>query len=494
LKINPIFPLLLLLTACTPEVFSPPRLANLTSAAEHAIPEKQEPLILAAPTATADPILRTETEIRSSEALNVWINETSAEHEAVLQSMMADFTQESGVEVALRLVSPRLLPDLMNTAVLSDTLPDVVLHPLEYTVTWSEEGILSPKAAANVIDDIGRESFDQSALEIATVNGQPTAIPSDGYQQVWLYRKDWLEQQGLDIPNSYADMIIFAETIFDPENIISGIVIPTESNLVTTQRAFEHLAIANGCQLIDSKGEIHLLDDVCNEAIDFYFSIINQFSPTGVQTDTSARNAFLEGRTGIISTSPDILLDIANVPPLDQNTGVITALSGNETSAGSATFGNFTLLGITTNADQDAATAFAKFWYGKGYENWLAIEPVRKVPMFLGTSAEPNLYIDRWGQSPIVEGRSLNDIYGQDTVNLLKNNIAGTKRWGFEQGHGALIGKLYESLSFSVILQEMLSGYFDSRETIQQAAERAIEFIPNYQFFVEPTPIPQTDS
>lgn len=494
MKINLILPLLLFLAACTPQVFSPPRLASATLAAEQVTSQAREPLILAAPTATADPIARSETELQTTEALNVWINETSAEHQAMLQTMMSDFTQQSGIDVGLRLVSPRLLPELMHTAVLSDTLPDVVLHPLEYTVTWSEEGILDPQAAASIVEDIGRDSFDQAALELVTVNGQPSAVPSDGFQQVWLYRSDWLEQQELDIPDNYADMIINAEAIFDPENIISGIVIPTESNLVTTQRAFEHLAIANGCQLIDGKGEVHLLDEACVEAIDFYFSIVNQFSPTGVQTDTSARNAFLEGRTGMIATSPDILLDLAKAAPLDQNTGVLTALSGNERDAGAANFGNITYLGITTAADQDAASTFAKYWFDQGYEDWLAVESERKVPMYMGTKTEPNRYFNQWGTLPILEGKSLTDIYGDETVNLLKNDIAGTERWGFRQGQGALTGKLYESLSFSIILQEMLSGYFDSHETIQQAADRTIGLIPNYQFTIEPTPTPVVDS
>jgi hypothetical protein len=49
---------------------------------------------------------------------------------------------------------------------------------------------------------------------------------------------------------------------------------------------------------------------------------------------------------------------------------------------------------------------------------------------------------------------------------------------------------LYENLTFSVVLQEMLSGYFNTTKTIQEAANRVIELIPNYQFTVEPTPTP----
>ena len=54
-----------------------------------------------------------------------------------------------------------------------------------------------------------------------------------------------------------------AEAIFDPENNITGLVVPTDSKLVSTQRVFEHLAIANGCRLIDGTGKITLLHPAC---------------------------------------------------------------------------------------------------------------------------------------------------------------------------------------------------------------------------------------
>jgi multiple sugar transport system substrate-binding protein len=489
--------LLLLLAACQAQTFTPPRLATTTAATETGPQEAADPLYLPAPTATADPIQRGqagETGILPAPALKVWINETSPEHKELLQSMMDDFTQQSGVDVALQLVSPMLLPDLMQTAVLSDTLPDVVLHPLEYTMAWNEEGILDPQAAGAIIDELGRDSFDSAALELVSKNGRPVAIPSDGYQQIWLYRADWLEEEGLDVPDNYDDMLLAAETFFDPDSIVSGLVIPTESNLTNTHRAFEHLAIANGCQLFDNKGEVHLLDSSCREALDYYYSLVNQFSPPGVQTDTSARNAFLDGRTGIIMTSPSILSDLVEAGRLDQKSGIMTTLTGSGPAANAASFGNVTVLGVTPTADLETASAFANYWFNEGYPTWLAEETARKVPMRFGTNEEPRLFIDNWGRTPIVEEENLVDLYGEQTVSLLRDGVADTERWGFREKQGALVGKLYENLTLSVVLQEMLSGYFNSAKTIQEAANRVIELIPNYQFLVEPTPEPTPET
>jgi multiple sugar transport system substrate-binding protein len=489
--------LLLYLAACQAQTFIPPRLETITAVTETGPQEAADPLYLPAPTATVDPVQRGqagEAGILQAPTLNVWINETSPEHKELLQGMMDDFTLQSDIDVALQLVSPMLLPDLMQTAVLSDTLPDVVLHPLEYTMTWNEEGILDSQAASTIIDEIGRDSFDSAALELVGKDGQPVAIPSDGYQQIWLYRADWLEEEGLDVPDNYDDMILAAETFFDPDSIISGLVIPTESNLINTHRAFEHLAVANGCQLVDSKGEVHLLDSSCRDALDYYYSVVNQYSPPGVQTDTSARNAYLNGRTGIIMTSPNILPDLVEAGRLDQKSGIMTTLTGSGPAANAASFGNITVIGITPAADLETASAFANYWFNEGYPIWLAEETARKVPMRFGTNEEPRLFIDNWGRTPILGEENLVDLYGEQTVSLLRDGVADTERWGFREEQGALVGKLYENLTLSVVLQEMLSGYFNTAKTIQEAANRVIELIPNYQFPVEPTPEPTPET
>lgn len=481
---------MLLLSACQVAILNPPRLA--ASGAIPATPPAASaaPLYLPAPTPTPGQVFMADPAVVRAPSLNIWINETSPEHAQLLNKMMEDFHQQSGVDISLQLVSPMLLPELMQTAVLSDTLPDIVLHPLEYTIAWAEKGILDPQLTGTIVAEIGRDTFDPAALALVTVSGQPAAIPTHGYQQIWLYRKDWLEEQQLDPPDTYDGMLLAAETFYDPENFVSGIVIPTESNLINTHRAFEHLAIANGCQLIDEKGEVLLLDEECRAALDFYYSIVNQFSPIGVQTDTSARNAFLEGRTAIIMSSPSILSDLVETGRLDQNTGILTELSGGGTAQVPANFGNITNLGITRSADPQAAAAFARYWFDEGYPGWLAIESERKVPMHLGTAGEPRRFIDSWGQAPISGDASLLDLYGPETVGQLRDGIAGTPRWGFRQGQGAVVGNLYENLTFSVVLQEMLSGYFNTEKTIQQAYDRVVDLIPDYAFLPTPTPEP----
>ena len=497
----------LLLAGCGIDFENPPRLATATARSATPVAGQSEPMIIPAPTETPgggviddnpDPVAAV-TPLSAGDGLTIWVDETSPEHKAVLDEIASEFADRYGTNVAVQLVSPALLPELVSTGVLSGTLPDLILHPLEYTAGWVEEGILDAAAADAVVDRLGRDTFDSSALELVSKGGQAAALPSDGYHQLLLYRADWFDEMNLAAPDNYAAMATAAERIFNPEAIISGLVIPTESNLVTTHQAFEQIALANGCRLIDDSGEVLILEPECAAALEHYYSTINRFSPSGVQTDTSAVIAFLTGRTGIIMTSPAILPDLAGlderaVPScsecstvegginyLAQNTGIVTELRGPD--GGPASFGNIRSLGISTSADLAPSQAFAEFWFNEGYERWLAVDSERKVPMRLGTEDEPRRFIDPWGTLLLGDSDlSLTDIYGAEVVSRLREGIGAAPRWGIREGYGRLMTQIYDDYLISIVLQEMLSGYFDTTTTLREAYRRTVELIPNYAF------------
>ncbi len=501
----PLLPILLILAVLAvgcQSLVTPPRLATATAQAQLPPTATPEPLILAAPSSEAlladlEPIPVIP---GSNRSLTVWINETSPEHEQMLNQMTTDFSQAHNIDVELLLVAPPLLPKLMETAVISDEfdLPDIVLHPVEYTMGWAGRGILDTAVTNNIIDEIGRNTFNQAALDLVSPDGLAAAIPSDGYQQLIIYRSDWAQEMGLAPPANYEAMLTMAETISSTVDLISGFVIPTESNLVTTHQSFEQIAVANGCQLIDEMGEVLILEPACQEALDFYFTIVHNYSPTGVQTDTSARNAYLSGRTGLIMSSPAILpwlagLDTAVLPTcapcatdpayLAQNSGILTQITGSGPLAQPANLGVISYLGITSQADEEAAAAFARYWFNEVYADWLAVESERKVPLRWGTTVQPRQFIDTWGSQPLTPGGpSLRELYGDAVVSRLRDSLLPASRWGLTEGQGELVTLLFEDLTISVTLQEMLSGYFDTTQTLREAYEKIIDFLPNYAY------------
>ncbi|MCP4416498.1 MAG: extracellular solute-binding protein [Chloroflexi bacterium] len=484
-----------LFTACS--LASPPRLATATVQAALTATPSPEPLILsvATPTAvseTAGSNGQTIPQTAPNPSLTVWVNETSDSSEAILDTMAAEFSNQANIDIEMVLVSPQLLPELVNTAVLSNTLPDIIIHPIEYSVGWAERGIFDSDAVAETLAALGNDTFNPEALALVnTASGQPAALPSSGYHQIIIYRSDWFAQKNLAPPDSFETLFAAAEASNDPDNLIAGFVVPTEANLVSTQQIFEHFALANGCQLVAESGEVKLLEPACAEALSFYFRIINQFSPTGVQTNTSTRNAYLAGRTGLIIGPPSLLPQLAGLdsaaPPtcpecaatpgfLAQNSNILIEINGSG-------YSNMSLLGITTGADRETAVQFATYWFNEGYSQWLSAESESKVPMRWGTAVNPRQFINAWGSQPIASSdQSLESLFGKETVTQLQENVANSDRWGLPQGQGQLITTLYEELTLSIVLQEMLSEYFSSDKSIIEAYNRVVELIPNYAF------------
>ena len=73
------------------------------------------------------------------------------------------------------------LPNLIVTNAASGDLPDVVHHPIDFSIGWAEQGILDVEAAAAVVESLGADTFNERALALASQDDQPVAVPADGW-------------------------------------------------------------------------------------------------------------------------------------------------------------------------------------------------------------------------------------------------------------------------------------------------------------------------
>jgi len=499
--------LVLLLAGCVPAITDPPRHANQAASAEQPAVLSGEPLVLPAPTPTpgGPPIADAssgEPAGSTHPVITIWINETSAAHAQVVNQLVDSFNASHDWHVEALLVAPKLLPQLVRTAAISNTLPDLIMHPVEYSLGWAYSGILDAAVATEVINQLGRETFEPGALDLAQLeSGLQAAVPQDGWQQLLIYRRDWFAARDLAPPDNYGAMMAAARAIFEPDTIISGLVVPTESDLISTHQVFEQIALANGCELISPVGEVTFFSPACLEALEFYREIINEHSPIGVQTDTSALNAYLTGRTGFIMGSPRILPQLAGLDPavqascsecstpdyLAQNSGFVTVITGSGDLARRARFSELTYWGITRQADRAGVEQFLEYWYNEAYLEWLAVNPERKVPLRRGNSVDNGHFYRAWRQLPVVPGGpTLEAIYGTTLVDQLSQDVAQSNRWGLPD-QGELMAAVYENLTFSILVQEMLSGYFNSSQSVVEAYLRVVGLIPDYPFEMQVT-------
>lgn len=430
----------------------------------------------------------------SIDPITFWSTETQPERLEITKGIIERFTAETGIEVVLVAADEGQLPALMISNAASGTLPDVVFHPVDFTVGWAAQGLLNTSATNEVVANLGADTFSQGALGLVDVGGEVAAVPSDGWGQILVYRKDLFDAAGLDAPTTFATISEAATTLNDPGANFFGITAATDAGAVFTQQTFEHFALANDCQLVDGSGTVTLDSPNCVEAIEFFTTLMDS-SPGGLQDVVGTRATYFAGQAAMVVWSPFILDEMAglrdaalpacdecadNISFLAENSAIVPAFSG--PSGSPAQYGQISYLGITVDADVAAAQAFIEFWLSDGYVDWLSTSPEGKFPMRRGTADNPTEYLDAWRalETGVDRRAVLADFYGEDVLNELIEGSDNFSRWGFNQGQGELVTAIYSSLPVPQAVSDVLDGRFTAEQAaaeMQAAAEEELELI-----------------
>lgn len=424
----------------------------------------------------------------ASGPISFWSTETEPERVEATRQLLADFTEQSGIEAELTPIEEDELPNLMIANAAGGDLPDVVFHPLDFAAGWAQEGLIDPEAANEVVEELGRDTFSPAALELATVDDQVASVPTDGWGQLLAYRTDLFEQAGLQPPDTYENLLAAAQALHDPSQGMNGITLATDPADVFTQQTFEHLALANGCQFVDDSGEVTLNSPECAEAIEFYAQLVSDFSPGGAQTVESTRATYFAGDAAMVIWSPFILDEMAGLRQdalptcpecaqdpafLAKNSGLVSALSGGGSDP--TQYGQVSYFGIGADANVESAKELVKYLLSDGYMDWLGVAPEGKFPMRLGNQDDPEAFVNEWQtlEAGVDTKAPLGEVFGEDIVDQLSEGVNNFTRWGYGQGAGDRVTPLYESLIVPQTLNEVVGGGLSPADAAEQIAAEA---------------------
>jgi multiple sugar transport system substrate-binding protein len=429
--------------------------------------------IVEVPGETVTSIVEVEVPVEGETVLTFWSTETQSDRLAKTQEIIDGFTAATGIKVQLVPVDEDALPQVMLTNAASGTLPDVVFHPLDFTIGWANAGILDTQAASEVVSNLGAETFSEGALALASSGGAVAAVPTDGWGQLLIYRKDLFDAAGLEKPDTFAKIEAAASALNDPGNNFYGITASNDPGAVFTQQTWEHFALANGCELVDDAGAVTLESSNCVEAIDFYTNLLNNYSPAGLQDVVSTRATYFAGQASMIVWSPFIMDEMAglrdaalptcpecadNISFLAENSDFVPAFAG--PSGAPAQYGQVSNMGIGVTDNTEASKQFVEYWLSTGYLDWLSVSPEGKFPMRQGTAENPTEYIEGWRalSSGVDRQAPLSDYYSEDVINGLITGSNNFARWGFIQGQGELVTAVYATLIVPQTLDEVFAG------------------------------------
>ena len=347
----------------------------------------------------------------------------------IIKSMIDDtFTPQSGIRVNVKLVAP----DAVMPAVVAGTGPDAALtvpqvDPVNYAVR---------KAAVDFSKFEGYEElikeFDHSVIVPFEYNGGVWGLPETQYFHVMFYRKDIMEELGIDLPDTWDDVINILP-IIQKSNMNVGI--PSVATTVVTNIDFSNFLahlFQRGGRLYNDEGSRTLLaSETAIAAFDVYTKFFTHYKTPKVYDFV---NRFRTGEMPLgfadytwFNTlevfAPEIrgLWGFARMPGLKKSDGTI------DRSVSTGTLATM----IFSNAKYpDLAWEFVKWWL----------------------SADTQLRF----------GRELESVMGA-AARYPTANYDAFKRlsWGSEQ-----MAVLDEQRSWTVGTPEVPGGYFVSRHII----------------------------
>ena len=420
-----------------------------------------------------------------SAGITVWIQEDLPDRVAATQKIVDAFTEETGTKVELVPVAEDQFNQLLTSSAAAGDLPDVIGGiSLPQVRTLSANELIDTDTVGQVMESLGEDTFSESALELTRDGDTQLAVPSESWTQLLLYRADLFEQAGLEPPTTYDAIMSAAKALDSPD--LAGFVGATAPGDAFTEQTFEHIALGNGCQLVDEGGEVLLDSPECVTALSFYGSLIQNYSVPGAQDVDTTRASYFAGKAAMFIWSTFVLDEMAGLRDdakpscpecrkdpafLAKNTGVVTTIQGPDSSE-PAVFGEITSWTVTAGADSDPAAAFVEYLMTDGYLPWIAIAPEGKVPVREGTSENPTEYSDEWAALPAGVDRKapLSEFYDAAVLDALAAGPADLARWGITQGQGELLGATQGEHPVATAVNEVTSGT-DPQEAAETAAE-----------------------
>lgn len=429
----------------------------------------------------------------SGKTITVWTLNEQPNRLALAQSESAKFTAATGVKVKLVGVDQDQFPQLLTAAAAAGTLPDVVAElPLANVRTMSSNDLDNTAAAAQIVKDLGAGTFTTSALKYTRSGTEQLAVPADGYPEILVYRKDLFAKAGLPAPTTYADVLNDAKIL--DSSTTAGIVLGDDPSTAFTQQTFEWAALANGCQLVDSSGNVTLDSKQCEDAFSWYGQLTNDYSIPGALNSTGTKTAYMAGKAAMTIWSSYLLPEMAgldnDIMPtcpqcssdpqfLAKNSGIVTALSGPDGS-GPVTGGDVESWVVSSTAAVGPSEEYIEYMMSTGYLGWLDQAPEGMLPTRLGTSADPNEYAVGWQKlkTGINRPEQLTSLYSPSDIAAMQKSMNTFSRWGFSQGQGDLVGATLTQLPIPQAISSLANGDL-SAEAAAEQAQKAVQSIQN---------------
>lgn len=315
----------------------------------------------------------------------------------------------------------------------------------------------------DIVDEIGRDRFAESALGEGTKDDVSYSIPIYSHAQVMWYRSDLLEAAGLDVPQTWDELKEAAVALTSADQF--GLSVPMGTNDLMATRFLNFYLQSAGESLLTKDGHANLTTDAALEGIEYWVDMYEKTSPEGSVNYNVLDQATLyyEGKTafdfnsgfqigGVAGSSAELADSIAAapLPRMDAD----DELYGGETS-------NIATVVWDQSDNKPAAKAFlASLFEDEDYIDFLHAVPGGMLPA-LSDISENAAYQD---------DETLKEY--ADTVQVIEDAVPMGTAIGMEDGPLVQSGILTSQGVIEKMFQDIVLNGADVEEAAEAAEEQ----------------------
>ena len=314
----------------------------------------------------------------------------------------------------------------------------------------------------DLIDEIGRNKFNEAALKELSVEDNNYAIPLYAHAMVMWIRKDLLEKNKLEVPKTWDELYEAAKKL--TKDGIYGLSFPCGSSDFQATNFLNFYVKSGGGSLLTDDLKANLTSDLAINGINYWLKVYKDCSPKDSINYNVLDQATLyyQGKTafdfnsgfqisGVNANSPD-LLDYVDCYPIPTHDG--TEQKGITTS-------NQPMVIWKNSKHPEICRAFMKTLYDEDtYIQFLHATPVGMLPAIKGIADT-----DAYKNDPIIQKF-------QHAESVIASQIPGGTAIGFEHGPSVQAGILTNQHVIEEMFQDIIANGTDVKTAAKTAEDK----------------------
>jgi multiple sugar transport system substrate-binding protein len=306
----------------------------------------------------------------------------------VLTPVLAQFSQQTGIKVNLEVIGWNDLQTRIQTAITSNSGPDVLNIGNTWAASLQATGAFMPYDAAAFTAIGGKEKFVKPAMDTGGAPGQdPTSVPYLGLAYGLYYNKQMLKDAGVNPPTTWEEMVAAAQKLTNTAKGTYGFSLAAGSYTENVHFAFIN-GSQNGGEWFDSSGKPTFTSDANVQGVLRYLDLMQKdkvVNTSNAQYDngTKAVNDFATKKVAMILNQNNADNSIVANGMKSDEYGVVPFPSptGGQKIATFIAGINMSIFKNTKN--KDAALQFVKFMTSPDTQKTLG-KPFSSLPVLKG--------------------------------------------------------------------------------------------------------------